>query len=118
MVFPVQSLPVVGDVLMHQRMGFHVAFNGRLLVLAFYSKQGDLNNGTSGIGRVVREIYADGTRSVCPSTVRISETQLVSAMRRKYPGNWIDVYVSNNNGQSWQIRIQETITEVHRLWSE
>ena len=60
-VFPVQSLPGFGDLLMHQRMGFHVAFNGRLLVLAFYSKQGDPNNGTSGVGRVVREIYADGT---------------------------------------------------------
>jgi len=59
--FPVQSLPGVGDLLMHQRMGFHIAINGRLLILAFYSKQGDPNNGSDGVGRVVREIYADGT---------------------------------------------------------
>ena len=60
-VFPVQSLSGVGDLLMHQRMGFHIGFNGRLLVLAFYSKQGDPNSGRDGVGRVVREIYADGT---------------------------------------------------------
>lgn len=40
---------------MHQRMGFYVAPNGRLLTLAFYGG----NNG-DGIGRVVREIYSDG----------------------------------------------------------
>ncbi len=39
---------------MHQRMGFHVAPNGRLLVMGFYG----LNDG-NGIGRVVREIYED-----------------------------------------------------------
>jgi hypothetical protein len=44
----------------------------------------------------------DGTRSVCSSTVRCSETKLVSAMRRKYPGNWVDVFVSHNNGRNWQ----------------
>ena len=51
-------------------------------------------------------------RSVMPSTVRISENQLVSAMRRKktfqrsdrpdITQNWIDIYVSNDNGQSWK----------------
>jgi len=59
-IFPVKRVSS-GDLLMHQRMGFHVAFNGRLLVLAFYSEQGDPNNGKSGVGRVVREIYADGS---------------------------------------------------------
>ena len=59
-VFPLQQIS--GDnLLMHQRMGFHVAANGRLLVLAFYSQQGDPNNGEDGVGRVVREIYADGS---------------------------------------------------------
>ena len=51
-------------------------------------------------------------RSVMPSTVRISENQLVSAMRRKknfrqsdgseITKNWIDVYKSDDNGQSWE----------------
>ena len=51
-------------------------------------------------------------RSVMPSTVRISENQLVSAMRRKKEvrlseapdirKNWIDVYTSEDNGQSWK----------------
>jgi len=46
--------------IMHQRMGFYTAPNGRLLTVAFYGhsyspfKQG-------GIGRVAREIYKDGT---------------------------------------------------------
>jgi len=49
---------------MHQRMGFYVAPNGRLLTLAFYSfcphpRKGP-NNG-QGLGRVVREVYEDGT---------------------------------------------------------
>lgn len=39
---------------MHQRMGFYVAPNGRFLTMAFYgTPYGD------GVGRVVREIYAD-----------------------------------------------------------
>ncbi|MVM36924.1 six-hairpin glycosidase [Spirosoma sp. HMF3257] len=48
---------------MHQRMGFYVAKNKRLLTLAFYGlvmgPKDDPNDG-NGIGRVVREIYPDG----------------------------------------------------------
>lgn len=40
--------------IMHQRMGFHVAPNGRLLVMGFYG-----GNEGDGVGRVVREIYED-----------------------------------------------------------
>lgn len=46
--------------MMHQRMGFYVAPNGRLLVLAFYGHTED-PFGQGGIGRVVREAYKDGT---------------------------------------------------------
>lgn len=49
---------------MHQRMGFYVAPNGRLLTLGFYgfceTPQNSPNAG-NGIGRVVREIHADGS---------------------------------------------------------
>ena len=51
-------------------------------------------------------------RSVMPATVRISKTELVSAMRRRHdaravgrPGagrNWIDVYQSTDDGKSWR----------------
>jgi len=73
-IFPEYPLPEVdrGNVhipagafsVMHQRMGFYVASNGRLLTLAFYGycptpRQGP-NNG-QGLGRVVREIKKDGT---------------------------------------------------------
>ncbi|WP_338875293.1 exo-alpha-sialidase [Spirosoma sp. SC4-14] len=48
---------------MHQRMGFFVAKNKRLLTLGFYGivmgPKDDPNDG-NGIGRVVREIYPDG----------------------------------------------------------
>nr|WP_293833438.1 exo-alpha-sialidase [uncultured Arsenicibacter sp.] len=52
------------DAVMHQRMGFFVAKNKRLLTLAFYGivmgPKDDPNDG-NGIGRVIREIYADGS---------------------------------------------------------
>jgi hypothetical protein len=49
---------------MHQRMGFYVSKHHRLLVLGFYGicldAHDDPNDG-KGIGRVVREIHADGS---------------------------------------------------------
>lgn len=45
--------------MMHQRMGFYVAPNGRLLTIAFYGHtENPFQKG--GIGRVVRELYTDG----------------------------------------------------------
>lgn len=78
--FPKYSLPEIdryfesiGEVdlpagtfgVMHQRMGFYVAPNDRLLTLAFYSfspppAYPSPNDG-QGLGRVVREVYKDGT---------------------------------------------------------
>ncbi|HUW20796.1 MAG TPA: hypothetical protein VMW16_15970 [Sedimentisphaerales bacterium] len=73
-IFPEYALPEIrrGDIhipagtpsVMHQRMGFYVAPNGRLLALAFYSYCANPRtspNAGTGLGRVVREIYADGT---------------------------------------------------------
>jgi hypothetical protein len=49
---------------MHQRIGFYTASNKKLLALAYYGiamdNKDDPNDG-NGIGRVVREIKADGT---------------------------------------------------------
>ena len=49
---------------MHQRMGFYVSKRHRLLVLGFYGicldPHDDPNDG-KGIGRVVREVHADGS---------------------------------------------------------
>ncbi len=50
--------------IMHQRMGFYVSSDDRLLVLGFYGICMDKHDGPNdghGIGRVVREIYKDGT---------------------------------------------------------
>lgn len=52
------------DAIMHQRMGFYVSSDNRLLSLAYYGialdRKDDPNDG-KGIGRVVREIYKDGS---------------------------------------------------------
>ena len=52
------------DAVMHQRMGFYVTSDNRLLSLGYYGvamdKKDDPNDG-KGIGRVVREIYKDGS---------------------------------------------------------
>lgn len=59
-----QPLPAGSKAVMHQRMGFYVAPNGRLLVLGFYGicpyHRVNPNDG-NGIGRVVREIHKDGS---------------------------------------------------------
>lgn len=66
-VFPIYLLlpgPISGHesgmAIMHQRMGFYVAPNGRLLVLGHYG-HAPSPYGATGIGRVVREVYADAT---------------------------------------------------------
>ena len=49
---------------MHQRMGFYVSSDNRLLCLAFYGislNRKDSPNDGNGIGRAVREIYKDST---------------------------------------------------------
>ncbi|GAB3018287.1 hypothetical protein GCM10027051_24240 [Niabella terrae] len=52
------------DAVMHQRMGFYTARNNKLLALGYYGialyPKDDPNDG-NGIGRVVREIKADGS---------------------------------------------------------
>lgn len=73
-VFPIYPLPEMEHegshvpagmgAVMHQRMGFYVAPNGRLLTLGFYgicATPRQVPNNGQGIGRVVREIYRDGS---------------------------------------------------------
>ena len=66
-VFPIYHLrpgPISGHesgmAMMHQRMGFYVAPNGRLLVVGHYGHAPN-PTGATGIGRVVREAYTDGS---------------------------------------------------------
>jgi hypothetical protein len=62
-VFPIYKLQPPdppGTAMMHQRMGFFIAPDGRLLALAFYGHAPD-PFGPGGIGRVVREIHKDGS---------------------------------------------------------
>lgn len=58
------ELPKGSYSVMHQRMGFYVAPNDRLLVLGFYGISPHPTVGPNdgrGIGRVVREVYGDGS---------------------------------------------------------
>ncbi len=72
--FPEYTLPEIHDdtrlikagtkSVMHQRMGFYVAPNGKLLISGFYSYCATpLNspNAGNGLGRVVREVKEDGS---------------------------------------------------------
>jgi hypothetical protein len=59
-VFPSVPLPDGEHTLAHQRMGFYVAPDGRLLTLAFHGREPSPNDGT-GFGRVVREVFPDGS---------------------------------------------------------
>lgn len=58
--FPTFDLPDGSLTIAHQRMGFYTAPDGRLLLLSFYGKHPEPNDGT-GIGRAVREIHEDGS---------------------------------------------------------
>jgi hypothetical protein len=73
-VFPEYTLPAIEQegisipagmiAVMHQRMSFYTAPNGRLLTLGFYGfceTPRHSPNAGNGIGRVVREIHADGS---------------------------------------------------------
>jgi hypothetical protein len=62
-----------------------------------------------------------GVRSVMPSTVRISESEIVSVLRRREDKivdgkasieNWLDTYVSRDGGESWEFlsKVAETDT--------
>lgn len=58
-LFPAFELPDGSQTIAHQRMGFYVAPDDRLLALCFYGKAPKPNDGT-GLGRAVREIREDG----------------------------------------------------------
>tara|TARA_R110001583_G_scaffold195374_1_gene372375 strand:+ start:19684 stop:21666 length:1983 start_codon:yes stop_codon:yes gene_type:complete len=73
-IFPIYDLPEIETdkgylpagtkAVMHQRMGFYVAPNGKLLASAFYSYSltpRHSPNAGQGLGRVVREIKKDGS---------------------------------------------------------
>ncbi len=57
-------IPAGTKAVMHQRMGFYVAPNGRLLTSGFYgycATNRHSPNAGNGLGRVIREIYEDGS---------------------------------------------------------
>lgn len=71
-VFPIYHLPEIDarfglipkgmGAMMHQRMGFYIAANGKLLTIGFYSYSATPRHSPNlgqGLGRVVREIYED-----------------------------------------------------------
>jgi len=81
--FPPFKLPDGTETLCHQRMGFYVAPDGRLLVLAFYGKMPEPNDGT-GLGRAVREIHEDGTFGPI-YFIRLNAKQPFAGFKLPYP---------------------------------
>jgi len=61
-IFPEFRAEGDGLTVAHHRMGFYVSSNNRLLVSSFYGTEDGAQDGF-GIGRVVREVYKDGTLS-------------------------------------------------------
>jgi len=62
--FDAYTIPEGTKAVMHQRMGFYVAPNGKLLTSAFYSYCATPRhspNAGNGLGRVIREINEDGS---------------------------------------------------------
>ncbi|MFC2133965.1 hypothetical protein ACFLR4_04705 [Bacteroidota bacterium] len=60
----IYNLPAGTKAVMHQRMGFYITSENRLLTLGFYSYCPTSRIGPNkghGLGRVVREVYKDGT---------------------------------------------------------
>ena len=56
--------------------------------------------------------WSDPYRAVMPAPVRISQTKIVVAVRRKSESNnWIDCYESTNNGKSWSFLSKVAYTE-------
>jgi len=52
--------------------------------------------------------------SIMPSTLRISEKKLLSAIRRKEQGlGFIEVYISNDNSKSWGLLSRPALTGKH-----
>jgi Neuraminidase (sialidase) len=48
----------------------------------------------------------DQFRAVMPTTVRLSATELVTAIRRRRSNNkcWVDAYSSDDNGRTWRLQ--------------
>ena len=82
-IFPAFALADGTKTITHQRMGFYVSPDGRLLALAFHGKAPSPNDGT-GIGRVVREIHADGTLGPV-YFIRLNSKPAVPAFTPPYP---------------------------------
>jgi hypothetical protein len=60
LLFPALRLPDGSFTITHQRMVWYVAPDGRLLATGFHGEAPSPNDG-SGLGRVVREVFADGS---------------------------------------------------------
>jgi hypothetical protein len=82
-VFPAFALPDGTQTIAHQRMGFYVAPDGRLLVLGFYGKHPEPNDGT-GIGRAVREVREDGSFGPI-HFIRLNPRSAFPEMKLPYP---------------------------------
>ena len=89
--------------IMHQRMGFYTAPNGRLLTVAFYGHSyNPFKEG--GIGRVVREIKRDGTMGPI-YFIRYSSHTKWNASNTAYP------FFTNSNDKGFKEACQALLND-------
>ncbi len=81
---------------------------------AFVARATDDGRSFEFVSWITREPHS--TRSVMPSSARISNSEIVSALRRRDDSNsirrnWIDLYASTDNGASWELRSKVADTD-------
>ena len=81
---------------------------------AFVARTTDGGRSFEFLSWITREPHS--TRSVMPSSARVSNSEIVSALRRRDDShsirrNWIDLYASSDNGASWELRSKVADTD-------
>jgi hypothetical protein len=81
---------------------------------AFVARATDGGRSFAFVSWITKEPHS--TRSVMPSSARISNSEIVSALRRRDDSNsirrnWIDLYASTDNGATWEFRSKVADTD-------
>jgi hypothetical protein len=81
---------------------------------AFVARATDGGRSFEFVSWITREPHT--TRSVMPSSARVSNSEIVTALRRRDDSNsirrnWIDLYASTDNGATWELRSKVADTD-------
>lgn len=81
---------------------------------AFVARATDGGRSFEFVSWITKEPHS--TRSVMPSSARVSNREIVTALRRRDDSNsirrnWIDLYASTDNGATWELRSKVAETD-------